>query len=281
MIRIIPIQTGWARMKASQRWGREGRSGFGRKLDIIRDTVWIDRLPILAWLIEHPEGRFLVDTGDSADNSTPGYYPWWNPFFSKMVQIKVAPLEEVGFRLREIGLEPSRDIEAVILTHYHHDHTGGLHHFPHNRIIGPRQGWNLARSFQGKMMGCLPQRWPIWLKPELVELDGPPVGPFPSSRSITKDGRIFLVPTPGHFPGHVAVVVRGENVTYFFAGDATYSQSDLIENRVDGVTNDPALSLATLQAIKSFASQEPTIILPAHDLDGLRRHAENEIYSPK
>ena len=280
MIRVTPIQTGWGRMKAAQRWGREGRSAFGRKLDIIRDTTWIDRLPILALLIEHPEGRFLVDTGDTAANSTPGYYPWWNPFFRKMVQIKVAPVEEVGFRLQAMGLDAGQDIEAVILTHYHHDHTGGLHHFPHNRIIGPRDGWKLARGFKGKMMGCLPQRWPIWLKPELVDLDGPPVGPFPSSHPITKDGRVFLVPTPGHFPGHVAVVARDEGVTYFFAGDATYAQDDLAADRVDGVTNDPALSLATLRAIKAFAVREPTIILPAHDLDGLRRHAAGEVYAP-
>jgi glyoxylase-like metal-dependent hydrolase (beta-lactamase superfamily II) len=197
-----------------------------------------------------------------------------------MVQIKVAPIEEVGFRLQAMGLDAAPDIEAVILTHYHHDHTGGLHHFPHNRIIGPRDGWKLARGFKGKMMGCLPQRWPIWLQPELVDLDGPPVGPFRSSHPITKDGRVFLVPTPGHFPGHVAVVARGEGVTYFFAGDATYAQDDLAVDRVDGVTNDPALSLATLRAIKAFAVQEPTIILPAHDLDGLRRHAAGEVYAP-
>lgn len=87
------------------------------------------------------------------------------------------------------------------------------------------------------------------------------------------------MPTPGHFPGHVAVVARGEGVTYFFAGDATYAQEDLIVDRVDGVTNDPALSLATLRTIKAFAAQEPTILLPAHDLDGLRRHAAGEVYA--
>jgi hypothetical protein len=40
-------------------------------------------LEIFAWMIEHPEGRFIVDTGDSAENSSPGYLPLWNPFFTK------------------------------------------------------------------------------------------------------------------------------------------------------------------------------------------------------
>ena len=56
-----------------------------------------------------------------------------------------------------------------------------------------------------------PVRWPVWLAPELVDLDGPAVGPFPASRPITEDGRIFLVPTPGHVEGHVSVVVRDDD----------------------------------------------------------------------
>jgi hypothetical protein len=36
------------------------------------------------------------------------------------------------------------------------------------------------------MMGFLPQRWPIWLKPELVRIDGPPVGPFPTSHPVSR-----------------------------------------------------------------------------------------------
>lgn len=108
-------------------------------------------------------------------------------------------------------------------------------------------------------------------------MDGPAIGSFPASHPLTRDGRIALVPTPGHVAGHCAVVVRDDDVTYFLAGDATYSQENLRAERTDGVTNDPSTALATLRAIKAFAGQQPTILLPAHDPDAARRLAAKEV----
>src|SRR5262249_15443619 len=186
MIRIIPIETGKARMKTAQKTGREGRGPLGRKIDIFRDPNWIEPVPILCFLVEHPDGRFLVDTGDTWRNSEPGYLPGWNPFY-KQVSIRVAPMEEVGVRLQAMGIDPAKDIDAVILTHFHHDHTGGLDHFPHTRIIAPRENYAISIGLRGMMMGCLPQRWPIWLAPELVDLEGPAI--------VHSHGRIQLPAT--------------------------------------------------------------------------------------
>ncbi|PZQ51713.1 MAG: MBL fold metallo-hydrolase [Rhodovulum sulfidophilum] len=277
MIRVTAIETGKARMKTAQRVGHDGRGGFGRKIDIFRDQHWVDPLPILCYLVEHPEGRFLVDTGDTWRNSVPGYLPGWNPFY-RQVSIRVAPTEEIGPRLAAMGLDPARDLKAVVLTHFHHDHTGGLDHFPHTPVIGSRENHAVSTGIKGALMGCLPMRWPIWLKPELVDMDGPPVGPFPASHALTADGRILMVPTPGHVAGHCAVVVKDDDVTYFLAGDATYSQDNLRADQTDGVTNDPATARATLGRIRDFASRQPTVILPAHDPDAPRRLVAREAY---
>lgn len=229
------------------------------------------------WTIRRDD--FWWTPGTRGATRLPGYLPRWNPFFTTQVLIKVAPLEEIGPRLQAMGMDAARDVTAVILTHFHHDHTGGLDHFPHNRIIASRESYQASRGLAGMLMGCLPQRWPIWLRPELAEMKGPAVGPFPVSHSITRDGRIFLVPTPGHAKGHVSVVVRGEGVTYFFAGDATYTEANLRDEKVDGVTYDPVVSMATLRAIKRFAEQEPTIVLPAHDSDGPARLAAGQAFT--
>ena len=73
-------------------------------------------------------------------------------------------------------------------------------------------------------------------------------------------------------------VVQDDDVAYFIAGDATYSQDNLRGERTDGVTNDPATALATLRAIKAFAASRPTVILPAHDPDSVRRLAAKEAF---
>lgn len=268
MITITPIQTGTARPKLAQVTGKEGASAFQRKRAIFKDTHWSEPVPIYAYLIDHPEGLFLVDTGDTWRNSVPGYLPRWHPFFTKHVQLRVAPQEEIGVWLHDKGIDPAKDIKAVILTHLHHDHTGGLDHFPHNRIIAGRENYEASHTFiKGMLSGCLPQRWPIWFKPELVEMTGEAIGPFAGSFPITGDGRVFLVPTPGHAKGHLSVVVREEQLTYFIAGDASYNEANLRDEKVDGVTYDPTLSLQTLQNIIVFASAEPTIFLPTHDPD--------------
>ena len=111
----------------------------------------------------------------------------------------------------------------------------------------------------------MPSQWPPWFAPRQVSFTGPPAGPFGRTLPLTADGTIFAVPTPGHMPGHMSVVVRVPEVTYFLAADATYSEALLKRRIVDGPSANLKTSLDTLERIAAFARQEPTVLLPAHD----------------
>ena len=123
----------------------------------------------------------------------------------------------------------------------------------------------LASGFAGQLRGYLPNRWPDWFAPSSIVFKPNAIGPFDRSYHVTSDGTVVIVPTPGHTPGHVSVIVVDGDVKYFLAGDTTYTQQALIEGRVDGISPSEAVSLQTMQRIVRYARSQPMVYLPAHD----------------
>jgi glyoxylase-like metal-dependent hydrolase (beta-lactamase superfamily II) len=261
-VKIHAIQTGTVWIKPSQRVGR-GR-GVLRQVNILLDGTWTEPLPIYAWAIETDEGVVVVDTGETARSSEPGYFPRWHPYFRWAVKVDVAPEPEVGPQLRGIGIRPD-DVRTVVLTHLHTDHAGGLHHFPKSEILVSDEELRLAQGFAGRLRGYLPNRWPAWFNPRPIDFLPEPFGPFDRSQRVTSDSGVVIVPTPGHTPGHVSVIVTLGDVCYVLAGDATYTQQALVEGHVDGVSPSEAVSLRTMQTILRLARERPTVYLPTHD----------------
>jgi glyoxylase-like metal-dependent hydrolase (beta-lactamase superfamily II) len=174
-----------------------------------------------------------------------------------------------------MGIDPARDVRQLVMTHLHHDHTGGLHHFPHTEILAAEDGLRAARRQRG-LVGAVPRSWPRWFDPKPYTFDAGPLGPFARSARLTRDGSISVVETPGHMVGQVNVIVRGEDVTYILAGDLTYNEKNLIEDKVDGVTMNVQTSLESQRAIKALARAEPSVLLPAHDPDAAKRLANRQ-----
>ena len=261
-VTVHAIQTGSVRIRANQ--VRSRGTGALRLLRTYTGVAWSDWLPIYAWVIEHPEGLIVVDTGETARITDPGYFPAWHPYFRRGVQERVTPDQEIGPQLENRWLDPLQ-VRWVVLTHLHTDHAGGLHHFPHSQIlIDPREYTN-ASGLSGRLRGFLPNRWPAWLRPTFIDFAPAPFGPFDHSLPLTAAGDVVIVPTPGHTAGHVSVVVRTDEVTYFLAGDTSYNQALMVEEHVDGVAPDEVAARDTLRRIRALAQQEPLVYLPAHD----------------
>ncbi len=265
---IHTIETG--KVKITQNW-RIGRDdGIKRFINTLFDSEFTEWLPIYVWVIEHPEGLIVIDTGISADANKRIWFPPFMPLVQRAAKFDMTPEQEIGPQLRRLGFSPD-DVRWVVLTHLHQDHDGGLHHFPNAEFVVSCREWVAAAGFKGRLSGYMNQRWPDWFQPRLVDFDKPPFGAFASHHTLTKLGDIHLVPTPGHSLGHLSVILVEGDLSIFFAGDASYTEDLLITQKIDGIGVDPQTQHDTYMNILAYAEQNPTIYLPSHDPDSIER----------
>ena len=278
-MRIHAIQTGTVAVKKSQQQGSRG-DGPIRLLNTMFDPTWTEPLPIYAWAIEHPEGIIVIDTGETARTAETGYLPWWHPYLKLGMKASVTSEEEIGPQLRRLGIPPE-EVRWLIMTHLHTDHAGGLYHFPTAEILVSKTEYELAAGFAGRMRGYLSNHWPAWFSPRLIEFRPEPFGNFPESYALTQAGDVRLVSTPGHSGGHLSVIFKHDGLSYFFAGDASYTEQGLLDQIVDGVSLDRRLARQTLARIMYYVQQVPSIYLPSHDPESGDRLADCQVVLPE
>ena len=270
-MKIHAIQTGTVALTNAWREGR-GR-GRRRLVNAIIDREWTEPLPIYAFAIEHPEGVIVVDTGESAAASQPGYFPRWHPGI-RAFREWVEPEQEIGPQLQRLGIRPG-DVRWVVLTHLHTDHAGGLHHFPENEILVTRTELAYGAGRRGRLRGYVANtHWPGWFDPTVLDLRPEPYGPFPQSLRLTEAGDVTLVPVPGHTPGQIGVLLEDGDLAILFGGDSSYTQELMVRGKADGVGADDDAERLTHQRIRAYAAENPTVYLVAHDPESAHRLAE-------
>jgi N-acyl homoserine lactone hydrolase len=246
-----------------------------RLVRTLGDSTFTEWMPVWCFVIEHPDGLTVVDTGSMAD-AAPVLFPPWMPLLARAARIRLTPDEEIGPLMLKRGLDP-KDVRRVILTHLHQDHDGGMKYFPDAEFIIAREEWAAASGMAGRMGGYMNFRWPEWLAPTLVDFDQEPYGSFPASHALTPSSDIRLVPTHGHSLGHMSVVIEEDSQAVMMAGDASYSQALLLADAIDGVGPSTAEQRLTHRRIVEFAASRPTVYLPSHEWDAERRLAAREV----
>jgi glyoxylase-like metal-dependent hydrolase (beta-lactamase superfamily II) len=205
---------------------RARRASRGALRYVVED--WEDSvLPVNAYLVGHPSGPVLFDTGQTAEAARPGYFPAWHPWL-RLARFELEPSDEVAAQLGRLGVAPST-VGHVVLSHLHTDHVGGLAAFPEAEVIVGETEWRRAQGLRGRLRGyiALPGR----LRIRTVTPAGPALGPFPASEDLLGDGTCILLPTPGHTPGHLAMLVRGGERTWLLAGDLAHDLDELERTR--------------------------------------------------
>ena len=121
-IMVHLVSTGGVSVKTKFREAR--KTGLLAMLDFILDKNFTEWMPIWVMVIEHPEGVFVIDTGENADVNNPGYFKssgiFANWFDTTQFKFEVKHEEEIGPQLNSLGI-PIEKVSKVVLTHLHLD----------------------------------------------------------------------------------------------------------------------------------------------------------------
>lgn len=150
-------------------------------------------------------------------------------------------------QLALLGLKPA-EITHLILTHGHIDHVGGLPLFTHCPIIltqieraEPRPVyWSNAR----------PLAWP---ETEYIQITG---------ETVLCPG-LILIPTPGHTPGHLSLLLTLPTGTVILAADAINRASEPAENYADAM--DPATAATSAKRLFDLQHLHNATLIYGHD----------------
>lgn len=222
-----------------------------------------------SYLVEHPEGTVLVDTGPSYEGiQDPEEYgePGLKPMTG---MVTMTEEHELTTQLAEVGYEPD-DVDVVVLSHLHLDHAGEITAFPDAEFVVQqdelRYAWWPDRT-----------QWSFYLETDISPLRsyGYDVTVAEGRYDVFGDGSVVCEPTPGHSPGHQSVVLRDvESQTVVFAIDVAHVR-DAYEKELCTAFNwavEP--SVESIRNVRDIAREEDALVAFLHDADDLEMLAD-------
>ena len=89
------------------------------------------KIPVGFYVIKHPKGNVLFDTGNNdLIIKDPSY---WGASFEALKPVNTADVA-IDVQLQKIGLKPD-DIKYVVVSHLHLDHGGNVGKFPNSTVV--------------------------------------------------------------------------------------------------------------------------------------------------
>ena len=227
-------------------------------------------LPVLCFLIEHPRGPILVDTGWCREISPAGVY---DPKAAAAVLPRhlaafyrpcLPTGEAIHEQLAALGLRPE-DLAAVLLTHLDPDHVAGLRHLRGaKRIVLPEDEyfWSCRTVYKARQ----PQSLWIDTPMERPYYRGSPLGPNHWAIDLFGDESLLLLNAPGHTDGQAAIRIQCGGRYVLLAADAAFSPRNWREDLTPGFGFDQERQRACLRWLRE-AEADPACaaILCSHD----------------
>ena len=212
------------------------------------------KMSIHSLVVETPTRRIVVDTGlgnDKQGRNVPSWNKRNGPFLETMTAA---------------GFSPD-SIDTVLCTHLHVDHVG----------------WN-TRLVGGKWLPTFAKARYVFGKTEFEHWrdhsEGPdrlavfndsvrPIADAGMADLVASDTRltdeISLIPTPGHSPGHMSILIQSEGEGALFTGDVAHHPCQMAHLAWSSTADsDPLQSAATRRELFSRFADRPTLVIGGH-----------------
>lgn len=209
--------------------------------------------PVPVFVIEHPRGLVVVDSGLHPDLATDT---------SRLGRLRAVfrphvPADgsgAVGPILRAAGFDPDAVVD-VVLTHLHFDHAGGLVQLPNARLVVQEREW-AARHDESLVDVGAYHPGDFDLGHDLVEIDG--------DHDLFGDGTVTCLLTDGHTAGHQSVRVRSEQGLFVLCGDCCYLRRTLLDEHLPPFGVDRRRQLGAIRRMQREQRGGATLVF-GHD----------------
>ncbi len=234
-ISLYAFNCGWFQCKA------------GFFIEGLEDQSFV-RSPVPAYLIDHPNGRALFDTGlgERIRRAIEARLP------HDKFGLELFEGMDIAARLRAIDVDPS-SINWIIASHFHNDHCGGMMFVPNATVIVQSREWAAAQASEDP-----------WVYNKVDFDTGHSVRATDGELDLFGDGTVMIVPTYGHTPGHQSAIVRLAGGDVLLAADCCYTERNLNERVLPGFTFDKEAGLVTLDRLAQLRAKG-TRIMFGHD----------------
>jgi glyoxylase-like metal-dependent hydrolase (beta-lactamase superfamily II) len=216
------------------------------------DRAEMIELPVSAFLLRHAQGNVLFDSG--CHPSVAGRAEErWGGLAKLMVPIS-RPGDNVIEGLYGLGITPG-DIDLVIASHFHPDHCGCNEFFRRATVLCHAKELDAARAPESEMQGYLKADWDA--AASFDEVNG--------ARDVFGDGRIVVIPLPGHTPGTMGALISLDRTgCYLLASDAASLRAFLDSDIIPKNTWDKEQFARSVAEIRFIEKSGATVIC-GHD----------------
>jgi len=211
------------------------------------------KMAVPCFLIRHPDGDMVWDAGipDAINQMPDGLEILGGLAIARVPVTMKSQFEQLGLS--------TKDVEYLALSHAHFDHTGNVDQFSDSTLL-------IYKSEHDFMFGAGVEAGVV--DAGLVEpLRSVKTNIIDGEHDVFGDGKVIIIPTPGHSPGHSVLLVKLKNKgSVMFSGDLFHLAESRERKIVPMINPDREQTLASMDVFNARVEKEGAKVIIQHDL---------------